>query len=95
MDASFNKAIQTPNRHKTLVNIEFVYVPPEKLKQRTGHSLTSWGNQAAFVKVCPIIWTQVLMSHPQLDSSMSLTFSPEWLTTHFHELPLKQRRSVP
>jgi hypothetical protein len=79
MDASFNKAIQTPIRHKTLVNIEFVYVPPEKLKQRTGHSLTSWGNQAAFVKVCPIIWTQVLTGRQQLDSSMSLTFFQELL----------------
>jgi hypothetical protein len=79
MDASLNKAIQPPIRRKTLVNIEFVYLPPEKNKQRTGQLLTSWGNQAAFVTVRPIIWTQVSMGRQQLDSSKSLTFSQESL----------------
>ena len=41
--------------------------------------MLSLGSQVAIVKVSPTIWTQVSMSHPQLDSSMSLTFSPEWL----------------
>jgi hypothetical protein len=55
MDPSFNQAIQPRIRRKTLVNIEPVYVPPEKLKHRTGQLLPSWGNQAAFAKVGPTI----------------------------------------
>jgi hypothetical protein len=34
-------------------------------------------NKAAIIKVCPTIWTQVLMGRQQL--YLSLTFSPEWL----------------
>ena len=37
------------------------------------------GNQAAFIKVHPTIWTQDLKRRQQLDSSMSLTFSLELL----------------
>jgi hypothetical protein len=37
--------------------------------------LLSSATQAAFVKVCPVILTQDLKGRPQLDSSMSLTFS--------------------
>lgn len=37
------------------------------------------GNQAAYVKVGPTIYDQILMARKQLHSSMSLTFSQEWL----------------
>ena len=41
--------------------------------------MLSLGNQAAFVKVGPTIWTQDLTGRQQLDSRMSLNFSPELL----------------
>ena len=41
--------------------------------------LPSWGNQVGLVEICSTIWTQVLVGRQQLDSSMSLTFSQEWL----------------
>lgn len=51
--------------------------------------LPSWGNQVGLVEICSTIWTQVLMGHPQLYSSLSLTFSPEWLQRVARPLLLK------
>ena len=41
--------------------------------------LLSSATQAAFVRVSPPIWTQILLGPQQLDSSMSLTFFQELL----------------
>jgi len=41
--------------------------------------LISPANQTAFIRVSPTIWTQDLTGRPQLDSSMSMTFSLELL----------------
>ena len=68
-------------------------IPPERLQQCKGQLLLSFGNLAAFLKVCPTIWNQVLMGRQQLDSSISLTFSQEWLALigSCHEITHERR----